>query len=108
MEEKRKVLYKSYRKVKDKCMQLELLAEKQKILLTEKTERINYLYNQLDSLQLKLDGIQYKPQKVSYEITTVKDYKEAKDYVSSFYNPFYELSIKHNADGTFTLIKHKK
>ena len=43
MEEKRKVLYKSYRKVKDKCMQLELLAEKQKILLTEKTERINYV-----------------------------------------------------------------
>jgi hypothetical protein len=108
MKEKRKVLYSSYKRVKEKCIQLEILTEKQKILLTEKTERLDYLYKELNSLQLKYDGIQYKPNKVSYEVKTVKDYKEAQNYISSFYNPFFELSIKHNSDGTYTLIKNKK
>ncbi len=108
MKKKRKVLYSSYKKVKEKCIHLEVLTEKQKILLTEKTERLDYLYKELNNLQLKLDGIEYKPAKVSYEITTVKDYKEAQNFISTFYNPFFELSIKHNSNGTYTLIKHKK
>jgi len=105
---KRTVNYSTYKKVNDKRLKLELLEVKLKDQLATKTALLTELYSRTNILQSKLTSLQYSTPKKTYIIGTIQELKQAQDYKKNYYNPFYNIEISENENGTYTLTKIEK
>jgi len=102
---KRTVNYSSYKKVNDKRIKLELLEVKLKDQLATKTALLTELYSKVNILQSKITSLEYSTPKKTYIIGTIKELKQAQDYKNNYYNPFYNIEISENENGTYKLTK---
>jgi len=102
---KRTVNYSSYKKVNDKKIKLELLEVKLKDQLATKTALLTELYSKVNILQSKITSLEYSTPKKTYIIGTIKELKQAQDYKNNYYNPFYNIEISENENGTYKLTK---
>ncbi len=76
--------------------------------LATKTALLTELYSRTNILQAKLTSLQYSTPKKTYIIGTIQELKQAQDYKKNYYNPFYNIEISENKNGTYTLTKIEK
>ena len=105
---KRTIKYAKYREVVEELNRLKLQAEKQKELLTQKTETITAQQTEINILRGRIDKEVYKKPLKRYVLDTLGDYLDAKEFVDNYYNPFYEVTIDQDEQGNYQLIKKAK